>query len=123
MALVNCPECKKEVSDTAVTCPHCGYQLKETPILRSPALAAVLNFFFHFPAYFYVKEYFLGLAFLALYVSNVIEAFNMLNEYHELTPGYCTFSMLMGLIISTLLAFDGYYRVKKYNKRIQTGGK
>ncbi len=25
--LVDCPECKKSVSDEAVTCPHCGYQL------------------------------------------------------------------------------------------------
>ncbi|WP_319230545.1 zinc ribbon domain-containing protein [Draconibacterium orientale] len=27
MALINCPECKKEVSDSALTCPHCGFQL------------------------------------------------------------------------------------------------
>ena len=25
MALINCPECQKEVSDTAVACPHCGF--------------------------------------------------------------------------------------------------
>jgi len=24
MALINCPECKKEVSDAAPTCPNCG---------------------------------------------------------------------------------------------------
>lgn len=28
MALINCPECGKQVSDTAPSCPHCGYQLK-----------------------------------------------------------------------------------------------
>lgn len=28
MALINCPECKKEISDTIEGCPHCGYQLK-----------------------------------------------------------------------------------------------
>ena len=27
MALIQCPECKKQVSDTAKTCPHCGYKL------------------------------------------------------------------------------------------------
>lgn len=27
MALINCPECGKEVSDIARTCPHCGYNL------------------------------------------------------------------------------------------------
>lgn len=24
MALIKCPECGKEISDTATTCPHCG---------------------------------------------------------------------------------------------------
>jgi hypothetical protein len=27
MALINCPECKKEVSNSAKNCPHCGFQL------------------------------------------------------------------------------------------------
>jgi RNA polymerase subunit RPABC4/transcription elongation factor Spt4 len=25
MALVNCPECNKQISDTADSCPDCGY--------------------------------------------------------------------------------------------------
>lgn len=29
MALISCPECGKEVSDKAKTCPHCGYSLTE----------------------------------------------------------------------------------------------
>ncbi len=29
MVLVTCPNCKKEVSDTAITCPHCGFRLKQ----------------------------------------------------------------------------------------------
>ena len=28
MALIECPECGHEVSDTAETCPNCGYRLK-----------------------------------------------------------------------------------------------
>ena len=27
MALINCPECKKEISDKAKSCPNCGYEL------------------------------------------------------------------------------------------------
>ena len=30
MALINCPECGKEVSDKAKNCPSCGYPLMET---------------------------------------------------------------------------------------------
>lgn len=29
MALINCPECGKEVSETAVMCPNCGFAVKE----------------------------------------------------------------------------------------------
>ena len=28
MALIKCPECQKDVSTAAETCPHCGYPLK-----------------------------------------------------------------------------------------------
>jgi len=29
MALINCPECNREVSDRATTCPQCGYPLQD----------------------------------------------------------------------------------------------
>ena len=31
MALINCPECKKEISDKATACPHCGCPIKLQP--------------------------------------------------------------------------------------------
>ncbi len=27
MSMINCPECKKEISDKALVCPNCGYPL------------------------------------------------------------------------------------------------
>lgn len=30
MALINCPECGKEISDKAASCPNCGMPIKET---------------------------------------------------------------------------------------------
>ena len=29
MALIKCPECQKEVSTSAASCPHCGYPLQK----------------------------------------------------------------------------------------------
>ena len=29
MALIQCPECELQVSDKALSCPHCGYPLNE----------------------------------------------------------------------------------------------
>lgn len=45
MALINCPECKKEISDTAKICPHCGYKMngnKNKVIIASVVIVAVL---------------------------------------------------------------------------------
>ena len=32
MALIQCPECAKDISDKVKACPHCGYPLKEMPM-------------------------------------------------------------------------------------------
>ena len=32
MALINCKECGKEISDTVNKCPHCGYKNKKLTI-------------------------------------------------------------------------------------------
>ena len=59
--LINCPECKKEVSDSAPSCPHCGYSLissneaavqveskseKKTPTFLIIAVCAIFVAFF-----------------------------------------------------------------------------
>jgi len=28
MALIDCPECSKQISDQAAACPHCGHPIK-----------------------------------------------------------------------------------------------
>jgi len=43
MALINCPECQKEVSDTVKTCPHCGGNVKKLLKQRKKAIAAERN--------------------------------------------------------------------------------
>lgn len=44
MALINCPECQREISDTVKACPHCGYSLEqdvESAGLQKVEIAAV----------------------------------------------------------------------------------
>ena len=39
MALISCPECKKEISDQATSCPHCGFPIAK-PKTDEPTLPA-----------------------------------------------------------------------------------
>lgn len=32
MALHRCPECRKRISDSVESCPHCGFSFKETDL-------------------------------------------------------------------------------------------
>ena len=36
MSLINCPECGKQVSDETHVCVHCGFPLKEKPVVKKP---------------------------------------------------------------------------------------
>ncbi len=37
MALIHCPECDKDVSDTAKICPHCGYDIQSYVLKKNAA--------------------------------------------------------------------------------------
>jgi hypothetical protein len=37
MALVECPECRGQVSDAAAACPHCGHPVAKTAVEKQPA--------------------------------------------------------------------------------------
>ena len=34
--LILCPECNLQVSDKAISCPHCGYPLKPEKAIKQP---------------------------------------------------------------------------------------
>jgi len=42
MALMNCPECSREISDTIKQCPHCGYSLKKSVQKKGLLIAAAV---------------------------------------------------------------------------------
>lgn len=37
MALISCPECGKQISDTTPSCPHCGYKLSSLTEPKTPS--------------------------------------------------------------------------------------
>lgn len=40
MALITCPECGKEISDQAISCPNCGYVMKKEESVATIVVAA-----------------------------------------------------------------------------------
>ena len=42
MALINCPECGKEISDSVSNCPNCGYELKKKKNKLVPIILIVI---------------------------------------------------------------------------------
>lgn len=42
MALIKCPECEKEISDKAVSCPNCGYPIKDY-VLTNPEIEEIMK--------------------------------------------------------------------------------
>lgn len=42
MAIIKCPECKKEVSDEAGKCVHCGYPIKKNKVSPYVTIAMIL---------------------------------------------------------------------------------
>ena len=41
MALIDCPECGREISSSAASCPNCGYPLRGLPSRRCPECGGV----------------------------------------------------------------------------------
>ncbi len=44
MALINCPECQKEISELVKTCPHCGYPVNKKKISKKTLLYITVGF-------------------------------------------------------------------------------
>lgn len=56
MALIKCIECNQEISDTAKSCPHCGYKYKkQTPNIKS-ILSSFKEIFTINPEYSFFKK-------------------------------------------------------------------
>ncbi len=43
MALIECPECKREISDKSEACIHCGYPMSKMNVQRESETVAIVN--------------------------------------------------------------------------------
>ncbi len=60
MALINCPECGNQVSDTAFTCPACGKQIRDPQAgFSSKSFVATLLLCFFFGT-FGIHRFYVG---------------------------------------------------------------
>lgn len=58
MALIKCPECGKEVSDKASSCPNCGYKLQEINQIKvSEKVPLVVSIFYIICVFIYANDY------------------------------------------------------------------
>lgn len=59
MSLTKCPECEREVSDKAKTCPHCGYSLQHTnpKSAITENVPFVLSIAYTICVFFYATDY------------------------------------------------------------------
>ncbi len=97
MPLIKCPECNKEISDKATSCPSCGHPLKDeksktilATVKPSGGIAALISVFF--PGF--------GHLYCGKFIRCVLWFFFVIG-------GYFLF-IIPGIILHLLCIFDAY---------------
>lgn len=145
MAMIQCPKCGKEVSNSGIACPYCGYDFQKResvstvqnapskPKITDPALAWqllcpqgvkrkkllwVLQSFFALLAVVPV-----GLLFLALFdiihplkQSAVESNLQFYDDYNNFLNNMLTASIVLGLVFSIVRSIAIYYKVAPISK-------
>lgn len=92
MALISCPECSKEVSDSAESCPNCGYsifkhlksQSYSDPIRQSPDIKAAV-FSSNDTSKSSMKEIYLAIGTI-IFLILMVSVFSSGNKNNDITP-------------------------------------
>ena len=114
MALIKCPECGKEVSTAATSCPHCGYPLKRTqgnhtqeiyPKPKNPSWVLAWK------TKAKKTRWTWSLLFLSSIIGLTISLILMFNDryknsysYMEMKPVHVVFSIIFGIVAIVFLA-------------------
>lgn len=96
MALINCPECGKEISDMAKSCPNCGYNSSKIEI-KNNKISLIMGIISFFIGVFFIfaNSYWLlyGIALILLGIFDIIFYKNK------------TFVVVVGMLYTTLGLF------------------
>lgn len=106
MALITCPDCRKEMSTEAAACPHCGRLRGADADTKDPTRAAVYNLILPGAGYFYAARPGLGVVMLLLYLPALYFWFF---EGSGAAAGWCGTLVIIAVI-------DGVLSAKKYNQ-------
>lgn len=115
MAIIKCPDCGKEISIEAKACPNCGKPINIKKI--SPILWAIMNFIFLFPGYIVLKEIYLAIGLLSLYIYLLIDSIEFLEKASKDSSG-SEISILLSIIFQIFIAIDTYKKAKRHNENI-----
>lgn len=96
MALVSCPECGKQISDSTPACPHCGYRVSVSSNSMSPAPTKIGDA---------VQNYKSGVA--SLVIGAILIPVSFFGFFIMLIPGIITFAFSIVLISAGISKISG----------------
>ena len=138
MALINCPECKKEISDQTESCPHCGYPVKKIPastpyfavsslklVLMSICTGGLYQIYWYYQNWVLIKERenldimpfwraFFAILFCYSLFERVHESATKLSIKKSISPGLLAISWIIATFLFKLpppFLLAGYFNV------------
>mgnify|MGYP005815390017 CR=1 FL=1 len=102
MALINCPECGKEVSDKVKACPHCGFPFEVSAVMEKEPQKVEITSVNIKPGETNVKKILIGVASVLLLLAIGITMVTIVNKNKE-TQAYNSYIDNLELAMKTML--------------------
>lgn len=102
--LIKCPECNREISDQATSCPHCGYPISKKnlePVKEVPSLKSFTVAYRGGPGSIIAATVFIGIFALSFFVTSLF--FIIVGPSFLNTIGYILLVVGIILIIATVV--------------------
>ncbi|MEM2619259.1 MAG: zinc ribbon domain-containing protein [Candidatus Hadarchaeales archaeon] len=123
MRVLYCPGCGEKLPRDAKFCPSCGESVRakapemvavEKPKAKSPAIAAVLNFFFPGIGFAYIGTPLLITLGIIIFLLDVLITIPTLGFWF--TPEGMVMNIVLGLLFAVLGAYVTHYMNEKWKR-------